>query len=130
MIEKTLAKWSKAVKLNAGNVCEVCGQDGKGEHGRLESHHIISLRDNPLLKLETENGVCLCHFCHMCAHGGNFTPDKLHASPHFGNGPKYQDIRYVQEKMNELAHERKLGQTEVLNDPFERFNKKKAEESA
>ncbi len=119
MIERTLARWARKVKENAGNICEACGQDGSGDHGRLESHHIIQVRDNPLLKCETDNGICLCHYCHLCAHGGNFDPFKLNATYWFWNdtGPKsYEEIVTVQERIKDLAHDRKLGKVEIIPD--------------
>lgn len=59
--------WSEAVKLRAGNKCEICQKTE-----RLNSHHIIT-RNNYNVRYDLENGVCLCVGHHMTglfsAHG-------------------------------------------------------------
>jgi len=46
--------WSKLVKLEANNKCEVCGKTTT-----LNSHHIFS-RSNRSVRWDETNGVCLC----------------------------------------------------------------------
>ena len=63
----TNQQWSKAVKDAAGNACQYCGSKNK-----LESHHILPRCDFPHAASLLINGVCLCHSCHVKAHGGTF----------------------------------------------------------
>lgn len=63
----TRRQWSASVKASAGNKCQFCGSAD-----RLESHHIKPLCDYPQLEFAAYNGVCLCHSCHVKAHGGTF----------------------------------------------------------
>lgn len=60
-------KWAVQVKEAAGNKCAFCGSSD-----RLESHHLKPLCDFPELELVVSNGICLCHKCHVKAHGGTF----------------------------------------------------------
>lgn len=60
-------KWSRLVKDRAGRVCQFCGPSD-----RLESHHIIPASVDPSLLSALSNGVCLCHYHHLAAHGGAY----------------------------------------------------------
>lgn len=54
--------WSLAVRAMYLNRCALCGAiEG------LEAHHIVHRRDNWILRLDVENGICLCHKCHSIA---------------------------------------------------------------
>ena len=50
--------WRNAV-LNRDKVCKCCGG-----HKYLEAHHIFSWEDYPDLRLDVDNGVALCKWCH------------------------------------------------------------------
>lgn len=63
----TRRQWAASVKVLAGNKCSFCGSAD-----RLESHHIKPVCDYPELEFAVYNGVCLCHSCHVKAHGGTF----------------------------------------------------------
>lgn len=51
-------QWREAV-INRDKVCQCCGGD---KH--LEAHHIFSWHDYPDLRVDVDNGVALCSFCH------------------------------------------------------------------
>ena len=60
-IAKNLQQWSKAVREIDGYACAVCGNTEK-----LEAHHIIpksQCSDEETLTIE--NGVTVCHCCHL-----------------------------------------------------------------
>ena len=63
-IPMALYSWSKTVKKIHGNHCDVCGIT-KG----IEAHHIFHKMKYPLLSLNENNGIPLCHLCHLQAHG-------------------------------------------------------------
>jgi len=54
--------WSKVVREQAGNKCEVCGVSG--EVKVLNAHHYIG-RKNMRLRWELFNGVSLCYQHHV-----------------------------------------------------------------
>ena len=54
-------EWSNSVKKRDEYKCKIDNQDCKGI---LESHHILSWKDNPELRYELNNGITLCHFHH------------------------------------------------------------------
>lgn len=56
--------WVKAVKDRDGWKCVDCDATD-----RLHAHHIKGWRDAPELRFEVNNGVTLCHECHVMAHG-------------------------------------------------------------
>lgn len=73
-IDKQLdVEWSKAVKLQAGGVCEVCGCSNS-----LSSHHIFR-RDCKSLRWDVKNGVCLCYLHHVesSEFSAHKTPEKF-----------------------------------------------------
>ena len=64
-------KWAKTIKELHEWRCAYCG----AEHGgsvdtRLEAHHIYQRETNPELDNAVENGIALCHKCHLNAHNG------------------------------------------------------------
>lgn len=61
--------WSEAVKLEAGNKCEMCG-----EAKTLNSHHVYS-RSRMSTRWDLQNGICLCAYHHTL---GN---ESAHKSP-------------------------------------------------
>lgn len=46
--------------------CELCGRHFGTES--LEIHHLIGVKENPGLALQTKNMVLLCHECHVSVH--------------------------------------------------------------
>lgn len=64
----TFAKWARAIKDRDGWECVYCGSKD-----RLEAHHIQFRSEKPELDFEMENGVTLCHKCHLVAHGGYYS---------------------------------------------------------
>ena len=52
--------WSKAVKINSGYKCEVCGK----KDGVLNSHHYVG-RVNRALRWDLKNGITLCYQHHV-----------------------------------------------------------------
>lgn len=53
--------WTKQV-VSKGK-CEICGSKEN-----LEAHHIIKWADYPKGRIDVNNGMCLCHFCHTEEH--------------------------------------------------------------
>ena len=51
--------WVDKVIRDSGNVCACCGGDKY-----LHAHHIFSYADYPDLRLDPENGIALCKWCH------------------------------------------------------------------
>ena len=50
--------WSKIVRGNAGNLCEVCGAEST-KKSRLNAHHLFD-RARKDTRHAIENGICLC----------------------------------------------------------------------
>lgn len=68
------AIWRSIVKSRADNSCEICKK--RQSPRSLHAHHLQSYSDNPQLRTEKTNGVCLCADCHNAFHdqygrGGN-----------------------------------------------------------
>lgn len=55
--------WVIAVKFRDGNKCRLCGT----VHD-LQVHHIKSVRENPDLITDFNNGITVCHSCHLNVH--------------------------------------------------------------
>ena len=89
----TIAKWSKAVKERANNKCVICG-----DNTRLESHHIMPRSKYPEYSLDIENGLCLCHRCHLYYHNGKYdnTSDKWEGM----NDPDFDVYEMVKDYRN------------------------------
>jgi len=58
-------KWSRQVRERDRN-CQDCGRS----EGRLEAHHLVSLREciNTSLEFDIDNGITLCPRCHKTRH--------------------------------------------------------------
>lgn len=84
----TIAKWSKAVKERANNKCVICG-----DNTRLESHHIMPRSKYPEYSLDIENGLCLCHRCHLYYHNGKYN----------SIGDQWQGMYPVDQSMYEIV---------------------------
>ena len=56
-------KWSKLVKEMHNYTCKCCGTNED-----LESHHVLSFKHYPVLRIDLNNGVCLCRKCHRSYH--------------------------------------------------------------
>lgn len=81
--------WSEAVKLRAGNRCEVCG----GKY-LISPHHIFG-RTSRSTRWDLDNGICLCVNCHTesSKFSAHKTPDKFR---------EYLDTRFGEKFMNDL----------------------------
>lgn len=66
--------WARGVKRRAGDKCEHCG--AKGRKAKLRAHHIFGYAAYPALRLEPENGICLCVRCHLKTHRGKLVPQR------------------------------------------------------
>lgn len=66
MKAKNIKTWHKEVCKNG--YCEVCGHIFAPN--MLCGHHKKRKGAHPELKLETDNGVCVCFFCHLKLHNG------------------------------------------------------------
>ena len=62
-IKRTSSKYSRfknKVKERDGNKCKCCGYDKE-----LEVHHILPYNKYKELQVDTDNGITLCHDCHL-----------------------------------------------------------------
>jgi len=86
--------WSKVVRLQAGNKCEVCS---KTEY--LNAHHIVGKR-NLRLRWELYNGVSLCSGCHT------LKTDSAHQNPvwfeKWLKEDRGEDYKLIEATMNEI----------------------------
>ncbi len=73
-------EWSKEVKRQANFTCDCCGE----QNGVHHSHHLESYNSNKELRLDLNNGICLCEKCHKEFH-------KLYG---YGNNTKQQYIEF------------------------------------
>ena len=62
-----VCKWAREVKDRDGYKCQECGTTED-----LEAHHIKSWADYPNLRLDVNNGITLCHACHVKRHGYDY----------------------------------------------------------
>ena len=62
IIEKKDKEWSKQVKANANNFCQICGGIG------IEAHHIHGKQAFPELRHIVKNGLWVCRECHRKIH--------------------------------------------------------------
>jgi len=108
--------WSKLVKLEANNKCEVCGKTTT-----LNSHHIFS-RSNRSVRWDETNGVCLCVAHHT------FGAWSAHKSPlefiywlEDVYGKEYiQELRY---KANKSKKWSKFEKEELLGELLDKIKK-------
>ena len=56
---KEYKDWVKKVKTRDGEKCVLCGAN---QH--LESHHVFSFKNCIPLRLDPDNGITLCLWCH------------------------------------------------------------------
>lgn len=63
---KNMKEWHAIVCKN--EKCEVCGMELPPN--MLTGHHKKTRGSRPDLKLETNNGVCVCQQCHYKIHNG------------------------------------------------------------
>lgn len=61
------AQWAVEVKIKAGWVCQKCGELAKD---MLEAHHKKPKSQYQDLRHDSDNGECLCIYCHALAHTG------------------------------------------------------------
>ena len=97
LTKKLDSMWSRVVKIQAGNKCEVCGLEG--DNCRLNSHHIVGRR-NYRLRWELYNGVCLCSGCHT------FRTLSAHQNPLWFESwlkeNRGEDLKLLRTTMNEI----------------------------
>ena len=55
------SSWRKKVLNRDGHRCQICNADGP----RLEGHHIEPYKANEALRFSVDNGLTLCHRCHL-----------------------------------------------------------------
>ena len=56
-------QWAKTIKENANYMCVCCGSNEK-----VVAHHSLSYKYYKELRLDPNNGVCLCNKCHINYH--------------------------------------------------------------
>jgi hypothetical protein len=62
--------WRKQI-LSKG-YCEKCGSKEI-----LEAHHVLYWSDYPMGRFDTNNGICLCQYCHADEHVGESVHDLM-----------------------------------------------------
>ena len=60
IIKKLDTLWSKAVRLRDNFTCQRCGR----QHKHVQAAHIFS-RNNKSVRWDIDNGITLCHYCHI-----------------------------------------------------------------
>ena len=60
--DSLVARWTKKIK-ERDKVCQVCGSDNN-----LAAHHISHWADDPINRINTNNGILLCGKCHSLQH--------------------------------------------------------------
>ena len=70
-------KKSRQIREDAGNLCEVCKDQGRATYDGLEVHHIEKLRENVDGLLDDDNLICLCTRHHKEADNGEIDKDYL-----------------------------------------------------
>lgn len=68
---------SAEIRERANYLCEVCRNNSFYAYGRLEVHHIETVRDAPDKFLDDNNLICLCVSCHKQADRGEISKDYL-----------------------------------------------------
>lgn len=94
----TMEKWSKIVKARDNKSCRFCGSKD-----RVEAHHIKEKQLFPNLIFTIENGVTLCHECHLRAHKGHYNPNGFSMYNRFTDAycqPVIDFINNLAEKQN------------------------------
>jgi 5-methylcytosine-specific restriction endonuclease McrA len=54
--EEIYKNWRKAIIERDNNICYICNKKAK----KVQIHHILNWKDNPELRYDINNGVCLC----------------------------------------------------------------------
>ena len=70
-------KKSLEIRDRATWLCEVCKDQGWYTFGKLQVHHIESVKNNPEKLIEDFNLICLCSKCHKQADCGKISQDYL-----------------------------------------------------
>lgn len=60
----SVRRWRNGVLDKDGYQCVDCGSSEE-----LEAHHIVRWADNVFLRVDPDNGMTLCHDCHLEIHG-------------------------------------------------------------
>jgi hypothetical protein len=60
----SVRRWRNGVLDKDGYQCVDCGSSEE-----LEAHHIVRWADNVFLRADPDNGMTLCHDCHLEIHG-------------------------------------------------------------
>jgi hypothetical protein len=76
MIVKNLKAWHAQVCLRDSYICQACFKDFNfpcffledGRNAMVCGDHIKTQGSSPELKLETDNGRCICFSCHSKRH--------------------------------------------------------------
>ena len=67
------SQWATGIKDLCEYTCQYCGSTQA-----IEAHHMRPKSISPELENDLENGIALCHSCHLKAHGGRYA---RHLSP-------------------------------------------------
>jgi 5-methylcytosine-specific restriction endonuclease McrA len=62
-----LNQWRRRVFARDAYTCQECGISPAG-HNQLRAHHIKPWATHPDLRLDIDNGLTLCHSCHIAIH--------------------------------------------------------------
>ena len=68
---------AKQIKDDAMGLCEVCKAHGGYTYDKLETHHIVKLKDDPNGLLDDDNLVTLCTYHHKQADKGEIKAEYL-----------------------------------------------------
>ena len=90
-LRKTYAweKKSQEIREKANWLCEVCRANGVYTYGRLEVHHIETVREAPDKLLDNNNLICLCVTCHKQADRGELEKEYLYGLVGIREGEKH-----------------------------------------
>jgi len=83
MIVKNMKEFHRTVCEREDYTCQVCEKSfnypcyfkDNGRNLYVCGHHKKSQKAYPELKLETDNGKCICFECHLETHNGNIPND-------------------------------------------------------
>jgi hypothetical protein len=59
-------EWRKSVYERDNYTCQMCDKPSNGD---LQCHHILPVKDYPLLIVDIDNGITLCEACHRSIKG-------------------------------------------------------------
>ena len=79
MKAKNDKQWHDLVCRKANYTCQVCQThyghtycfDENGRNQYVCGHHKLTKGSHPELRLDVENGLCICDKCHKNLHNGN-----------------------------------------------------------